>query len=91
MIQIAMLVRSFFTLLTYLLLARAIMSWVVRDWYHPFPQFILRVTEPILAPMRQLFDQLNVPRMGIDFSFLATFLLINFLGNALFRFLVGLA
>ncbi|MFA4028971.1 MAG: hypothetical protein GDYSWBUE_001546 [Candidatus Fervidibacterota bacterium] len=53
--------------LTLLLLIRAILSWIpnVRVQCHPFTQFIVNVTEPMLKPIRKL-----VPtyRYGIDIS-----------------------
>lgn len=91
MIYLAKTVQIFTQVVTYILFARAVMSWVVRDWSHPLPRFVYDITEPVLLPMRILFRQLGLSSMGIDFSFLATFLLIQFLGNWLARMLYTLA
>ncbi len=90
MLALIQTVSIFFTALRYLLIIRALMSWIVRDWSSPFPRFIRDVTEPILLPMRRLFDQLGLNGMGIDFSFLATFILLQYLGVAVVRMMYTL-
>jgi YggT family protein len=81
---------SYFTnVIIYLLLIRAVMSWVVKDYSHPFVRIILQLTEPILAPMQALFNQLGLNRSGIDFSFLATFIAIQLLSSYLIRLLLS--
>ncbi len=70
-----------------LLFARAIMSWFVRDLSHPIADFIYSFTEPILLPMRNLFDRLGINMMGLDLSFLATFIAIQFIYRLLIGFL----
>ncbi len=73
-----------------LLIARAIMSWFVRDLSHPIANFIYSFTEPILLPMRNLFDRAGINMMGLDLSFLATFIAIQFLYKLLMGILYGL-
>ncbi len=74
-----------------LLFARAIMSWFVRDTSHPIVNFVYSFTEPILMPMRNLFDRIGLNMMGIDLSFIATFfgiqLIYTMLMNILMRFI----
>jgi YggT family protein len=59
----------------WLIIIRALLSWVNPDPWNPIVQFINRVTEPILAPIRR-----RVPswRMGIDLSPLVAILAIYF-------------
>jgi YggT family protein len=59
----------------WLIIIRALLSWVNPDLWNPIVQFINRVTEPILAPIRR-----RVPswRMGIDLSPLVAILAIYF-------------
>lgn len=72
-------------ILWWLIIIRALLSWVNPDPYNPIVQIIHKVTEPILVPFRQL-----VPayRLGIDVSpilaILAIFFLKVFLVNTLF-------
>ncbi len=58
----------------WLILIRALISWVNPDPYNPIVQFLTRVTDPVLAPIRRI-----IPPMGIDFSPLIAALLIYFL------------
>lgn len=75
----------FAEVVTYLLLIRAIMSWVVRDYSNRFVQMIIQMTEPILEPMRILFNKLGWDRGMIDFSFLATYFSVKILSTILIR------
>lgn len=61
-------------LYSYVLLARALMSWIPNlDPYHPAVQFLYSVTEPVLEPIRKL-----VPPLGgmVDVSILVAFFAI---------------
>ncbi len=63
-------------LLFWLILIRALISWVNPDPYNPIVQILTQVTEPILSPIRHWIPPY---RTGIDFSpFIAT-LVIYFL------------
>ncbi len=69
----------------WVVIIRAIVSWVSPDPYNPIVQFLYRVTEPVLQPIRRLLP----PTWGIDFSPLVLILgiifLQSFLVAALFR------
>ena len=67
-------------LYSYVLLARALMSWIPNiDPYHPAVQFLHSITEPVLEPIRKL-----VPPIGmVDISMLVAFLLIWMLTSLL--------
>jgi YggT family protein len=62
-------------------------SWVNPDPYNPIVQFLTRITEPVLRPLRKL-----VPayRLGIDLSPLIAILIIYFLEIAVVDTLVRL-
>ncbi len=83
-------ILNFFLLIVkfygYVLIARAIMSFFVRDYYsNPLVNFIFRITEPALILARRFLPFL---RMGmIDFSILALFLILNILQNLIIFFL----
>ena len=49
----------------YIIIARAIISWVSPDPYNPIVRFLYRATEPVLRPVR---ERLPISQMGIDFS-----------------------
>ena len=58
----------------WLILIRALISWVNPDPNNTIVQFLYRATEPILVPIRRM-----LPRMGIDLSPIIAFLVIIFL------------
>jgi YggT family protein len=49
-----------FTLLIFAIIARAIVSWLPMDRYHPAIQILDSITEPILAPLRRV-----IPPVGM--------------------------
>ena len=49
----------------YIIVARALISWVNPDPYNPIVRFLYRATEPVLRPVREM---LPMSQMGIDFS-----------------------
>ena len=77
------------TIFYWLILIRALISWVNPDPYNPIVQFLHKTTEPVLEPIRRL-----IPvgyRIGIDISPLIAFLVLVFLKIFLARTLMGLA
>lgn len=58
----------------WLIIIRALISWVNPDPYNAVVQFLYRTTEPILYPIRRM-----LPPMGIDVSPIIAFLIIIFL------------
>ncbi|MCK5492650.1 MAG: YggT family protein [Candidatus Omnitrophica bacterium] len=75
-----------FKILNFIIFVRVIMSWVSADPRNKIVQFILKVTEPILAPIRRV-----LPVSGIDLSPMIAFFLIMFLRNFVVRVLYDLA
>jgi YggT family protein len=61
---------------TWIIIARALVSWVTPDPYNPIVRFLYRATEPVLAPVRRW---LPTWRWGIDFSPLVVILVIYFI------------
>lgn len=63
------------TFYTWIIIARALISWVNPDPWNPIVQFLNRVTEPVLSPIRQRLGW----RMGVDLSPLVAIVAITFL------------
>ena len=59
----------------YVVIARALVSWVNPDPWNPIVQFLEKVTEPALAPIRSLIGW----RLGIDVSPIVLILILIFL------------
>ena len=70
------------------MLIRAVLSWFpVRD-DNPILTFVHMVTEPIVAPIRMLFDRMGWFRnMPIDISFFVAYLLLSVLATVMKLFL----
>ena len=89
LIAIAKVLDVVFSILYWLILIRALISWVNPDPYNPIVQFLYKTTEPILYPIRKMLP-LGL-RFGIDISPIIAFLAIMFLKSFLVRTLVDLA
>ncbi|MFA5320159.1 MAG: YggT family protein [Candidatus Omnitrophota bacterium] len=74
------------TVYYWLILIRAVISWVNPDPFNPLVQFLVKSTEPVLEPIRRLLPA--GLRLGIDISPLIAFLIIVFLKSFLVRTLV---
>ncbi|GJL65572.1 MAG: YggT family protein [Nitrospirales bacterium] len=75
------------TIYMYILIARALISWVNPDPYNPIVQFLSRATEPVLFAIRRRLGY----GMTIDFSPIIAILIIMFLQYAVVRSLFELA
>jgi YggT family protein len=71
----------------WVIIARALISWVNPDPWNPIVQFLNRVTEPVLAPIRRWVGV----RMGMDLSPIVVILIITFLQIAVVDSLKELA
>ncbi|HTN43738.1 MAG TPA: YggT family protein [Nitrospiria bacterium] len=72
----------------WVIIIRALISWVNPDPYNPIVQFLYKVTEPVLHPVRRLIPVYN---MGIDLSPLIVILILIFLRSFLVASLYQLA
>ena len=76
------------TIANWLIIIRALLSWVNPDPYNVIVQFIYKVTEPLLAPFRRLVPAYAI---GIDLSPIFALLTIWFLKLFLIKTLFGIA
>ena len=72
---------------SWIIIARALISWVNPDPWNPIVQFLTRATEPILAPVRR---RLGLG-MGIDLSPLIVIAAIWFLQIAVVQSIKDMA
>jgi len=70
----------------WIVIIRALISWVNPDPYNPIVQFLTRVTEPVLKPIRKMLPPWKMG--GLDISPLIVILIIYFLQYALVKTLV---
>ena len=72
----------------WIIIARAVISWVSPDPFNPIVRFLYRVTEPVLRPIRR---RLPTLQMGLDLSPMIVILAIYFLQSFLVESLRDLA
>ncbi len=70
---LAYVVNILLTIMYWLILIRALLSWVNPDPFNPIVQFLMRITEPVLEPIRRL-----LPPLPIDISPIIVFFIIIF-------------
>jgi YggT family protein len=70
----------------WIIIARAIISWITPYPYHPLVRFLYKVTEPILAPIRKIIPPIG----GIDISPVIVIFIIFIVQNLLHRLLINL-
>lgn len=76
-------VRVFLAAIELAMFVRAILSWFFAEDSR-LGNFLYAVTEPVIIPVRALFDKLGwFQNLPIDVSFFVTFLLISLLGAIL--------
>jgi YggT family protein len=74
---LAQILNILLTIFYWLILIRALISWVNPDPYNPIVQFLNNVTEPVLHPIRKMLPFRF--KLAIDISPLIAFFLIMFL------------
>ncbi len=72
----------------WVLVARALISWVNPDPYNPIVQALYKLTEPVLSPVRRVMGRYS---LGIDFSPMIVIVVIYFLQKFLVRTLYDIA
>ena len=77
--MLAAVVTLFIQLYSFVILARVLMSWVNIDPYSPLARTIFDLTEPVLAPVRNLLP----PASGLDFSPIIVIILLQVLQSLL--------
>lgn len=83
----ATLINWVLTIYIWIIIIRALLSWVNPDPYNPIVQILYRLTEPVLAPVRYRMPDFG----GIDLSAIIVILAIFFLQNFLVQSLFDLA
>ncbi|GBD93396.1 YGGT family protein [bacterium BMS3Abin05] len=73
------------TIYIWIIIARAVISWVHLDPRSSLVRILYQITEPVLAPIRKF-----LPPTGVDFSPLIALLLLYFLQLFLIRSLFDL-
>ena len=83
-IALAQIISAILTILTWIIIIRALISWVNPDPYNSIVQFLYRVTEPILMPIRRILPAMG----GFDLSPIVALVGIMFIRSFLVRTLI---
>ena len=75
------------TIYIWIIIIRALLSWVNPDPYNPIVQILYRLTEPVLAPVRHRMPDIG----GIDASPIVVLLIIFFLQSFVVQSIFDLA
>ncbi len=85
---VAEIINMMLTIYLWVIVARALVSWVNPDPYNAVVQFLYKLTEPVLSPIRRLLGSYSI---GLDISPLIAILCIYFLQMFLVRTLMDFA
>lgn len=77
--------RIFLELYSLIILARVLMSWINIDPYSPIARVIYDLTEPLLAPVRNMMPTAG----GLDFSPIIVLILLQVVGSMIVMMLAG--
>lgn len=83
-------INTFFQILVYLIIGRAILSWFVRAPYgnlYRIYSAIMQITEPMLSPCRRLLGRFGFNTM-IDFSPILAIIALTAINNLVIRLLI---
>lgn len=78
---VAYVIEIILNIYMWIIIARALISWVNPDPYNPIVSFLYRATEPVLYRVRRLLPNLG----GLDLSPLIVILVIYFLKEFVVR------
>jgi len=87
MISLFNLLDTVIMIYIWLIIIRAIISWFNPNYGNPFIQLLIRLTEPVLGPARQLVQRL-IPARNFDISPIVVILLLEVLRNLLIRIFI---
>lgn len=88
LVAIATILDYVLTIANWLIIVRALLSWVSPDPFNPIVQFLYKATEPILAPFRKIIPVYNI---GLDISPILALIFIWFLKLFLVKSLYAFA
>lgn len=54
MLTLTFLVKTVIDLYVMVLLLRIWMQWTRTDFYNPFSQFVVKITQPVVGPLRRI-------------------------------------
>jgi YggT family protein len=78
------LINTLFDLYLFVIIARIILAYVRVDYYNPLTQFIIKITQPVITPLRR-----KIPNIGnVETASIVFALLLEIIRFALIGFIV---
>ena len=65
MLTLTFLVKTVVDLYVMVLLLRIWMQWTRADFYNPFAQFVVKITQPMVGPLRRIIPSLGPNRQRL--------------------------
>ncbi|UCH12673.1 MAG: YggT family protein [Candidatus Omnitrophota bacterium] len=90
-IALGKIINFVLTIYIYIIIFRAVISWVNPDPYNPIVQFLHQATEPVLSPIRFWLVRIFKRQFMIDISPVIAILAIWFLQSFVVNSLMDLA
>jgi YggT family protein len=78
----------FFRILSWLIIARVLVSWLAPRSQHPVVVFIVQTSEAVIAPVRSVLPKGSGSMAMIDWSPLVALILLDLIRYGLIRFVV---
>ncbi len=86
MVMALQLIDFILTLLSFAIIARALLSWFVRDPYNPLVYWLDRITNPIMEPLHRV-----IPPIGMmDITPIVALLILQFIQAIIQNVIVGM-
>jgi len=86
-VEVVLVLQQILNIYIWVIIAAAVISWVTPNPYNPIVRLLRRLTEPVMAPIRQLLPPWKT--FGLDFSPMIVILLIQWAVKPLLWTLVG--
>ena len=78
-------INKLFQIINILIIIRVLLSWFNINYYNQYVRILYRITEPILAPLRNLFSSNN---LGVDLSPMIAIIVLNLIKFFLISLLI---
>lgn len=88
MIEIYRAIGTLINIIEFLILIRILLSFINLSLDNPLGEILFTMTEPVLAPARNLISKLNIDTGMFDFSPILAIILLNALYNIVGRILI---
>ena len=82
----AKVIYYFLEVISYMLIARILLSWFPQVRASRFYEILVQLTEPLLSPIRKLLSRTKMATMPIDISVIIVYLIIMVLQMLIVQF-----